>query len=247
MSLSESREFEMLLQDSSRMTYFLDFLMDNNAHNLLMFWLEAEQFAEFTGDASSCFEQAKALIDRYIGLEPKPNEDDVIDSNHSEPRTTIALTKEIKSKLRGAVALNLDSNHNVGDSDDEDGSYAHGYFPFTGVIPEDEEEKHISGVAALGYRAPTLETKCEVMARIKCASCDLFTDAQAMVSVQLFRDWYGKFQKSSSYKRLCESLLTASNGPFDKHVNVETLLDTSIAVRRVVESFLDSTVCHLDY
>ena len=46
--LQQQREFEMLLHDPSRMPYFLDFLMDHGGHNLLMFWLEAEQFAEFT-------------------------------------------------------------------------------------------------------------------------------------------------------------------------------------------------------
>jgi hypothetical protein len=244
--LADCREFEIMLQDSSRMTYFLDFLMDHGAHQLLMFWVEAEQFAEFTGDATACYEQAKALIDRYIGLVPSPDENTTKDLQKlsSKPRTTLALSSEVKKRLRDAVSESLPHQEDADEnnSDDEAMPNPYCYLPYAGTLPEDAEEIYVTGIPIIGYRPPSLEVKAQILARIRTVTCDLFTDAQATVAVQLYHDWYGKFKQSSSYKRLCEHLLEGTHGPFEKNVNVETQLDTSIAVRRVVEAFVESSV-----
>jgi len=114
------REFEYLLHDPSRMPYFLDFLMDLGGHNILMFWLEAEQFAEFTGDARECLGRARGLVERYIGLS-SPDDDDDDDDDDADAdydyvggsakpdqamklRTTLALSRAVKERLRRAVS-----------------------------------------------------------------------------------------------------------------------------------------------
>jgi len=115
--LEHQREFELLLHDPSRMPYFLDFLMDLGGHNLLMFWLEAEQFAEYTGNARECLDRARGMVERHLGLSIRDNEvngdsDDVEKRDVHESassrsvrarNTALALTRRVRQKLRQAV------------------------------------------------------------------------------------------------------------------------------------------------
>lgn len=148
--LEHQRQFELLLHDPSRMPYFLDFLMDLGGHNLLMFWLEAEQFAEYTGNAHDCLDRARGMVERHVGLtargdERSSDEDEGekggaaggLEATGGPPpplRTTLALTKRVRQRLRRAVSSVLpsgggdsagDDRWTDNDDDDEwgDGSY----------------------------------------------------------------------------------------------------------------------------
>ena len=93
----------MLLLDPARMPYFLDYLVDRGGEKLLMFWLEAEQLAEFTGDAKDAYHRAHAFVDKYVGLEPKPGEGEEDSAGGDGKRTTPHLPSAVRQRLRQAV------------------------------------------------------------------------------------------------------------------------------------------------
>lgn len=148
--LEHQRQFELLLHDPSRMPYFLDFLMDLGGHNLLMFWLETEQFAEYTGNARDCLDRARGIVERHVGLTARNDDESSSDDEGRQSsavswaegsggpppplRTTLALTKRVRQRLRRAVSSVLPGSGrgnragNVGwTDDDEDGDWGDGY------------------------------------------------------------------------------------------------------------------------
>ena len=164
--LEHQRQFELLLHDPSRMPYFLDFLMDLGGHNLLMFWLEAEQFAEYTGNARECFDRARGMVERHLGLTPRDGEvslniDDggnsglrisvtefTSDSSRSSRarNTTLALTQRVRQQLLQAV----NANSCIGPMDDDDddewsdgGSYGSGGSGVGCTMPSEDEDASV--------------------------------------------------------------------------------------------------------
>jgi hypothetical protein len=260
--IEHQREFEMLLHDPTRMPYFLDFLMDFGGHNLLMFWLEAEQFAEYTGDGRECFESAKGMVERYIGLvghDDDPSDDEVVDDEEcsSPPKllTTLALTRQVREKLRRSVSLMPAAFSSSGthrgsqgsnggqwtdeETDDEiDNDGVGGRSLYAGAElglhdwdesdePCDEEERAVLGARWGHYKDGPRGGFAgpSAFGHLDCACSDLFGDAQAMVARQLFRDWYPRFLRSSYHRRYADFLLKQAQAVLKHPRAVTELLD----------------------
>lgn len=128
--------------------------MDLDGHNLLMFWLEAEQFAEYTGNARECLDRARGMVERHLGLTPCVGEvsldsDDggnsgrsivvpefASDSSRSSRtrNTTLMLTQRVRQQLRQAVSADGDGSSSMsnrllnypGHDDDDDDEWCGG-------------------------------------------------------------------------------------------------------------------------